>query len=323
MQYIYIRNIIYPSCTSIRERERERERPLRVCVVAAVSRQKYANLQSENQQRAALGSAPLQPAASCMPVDFWARPRGWQRTQRKSPCRRLWRQSVNSPPRKFVVGAPHFQRKEERVCLYCYTCSRSDRLQLWELGWWARFYFFVSHPWHLFVENFHSKLHYLDSGVVVARLHAQHQPQLSWCFHPVQNEWLASRRNRRRYLKRSGPRTLPLCPNSCMAPLPCREGEKERGTRVRKERHDCVRRGGEGSDEASTRAIAYMSIQESCRSAWLLLMILAAVSTSSIGEYNNDVGPIYSQSKKKNCFISFIGIYSPLYRHRYCTHLLH
>ena len=70
MQYIYIRNIIYPSCTSIRERERERERPLRVCVVAAVSRQKYANFQSENQQRAALGSAPLQPAASCMPVDF-------------------------------------------------------------------------------------------------------------------------------------------------------------------------------------------------------------------------------------------------------------
>jgi len=39
----------------------------------------YANLQPETGQRAALGSAPLQSAASCVPVGCQVRrPRGWQ-----------------------------------------------------------------------------------------------------------------------------------------------------------------------------------------------------------------------------------------------------
>jgi hypothetical protein len=41
---------------------------------------------------------------------------------------------------------------------------------------------------------------------------------------------------------------------------------------------------------------------------------------SSIYMYKYDVGPMYSHSKTNfyfSCFISFMGIYSPLYRHRF------
>jgi hypothetical protein len=38
--------------------------------------------------------------------------------------------------------------------------------------------------------------------------------------------------------------------------------------------------------------------------------------------YKNDVGVMYSHSKKKN-LQKLMNIYSPLYRHRFCTYMIY
>jgi hypothetical protein len=41
--------------------------------------------------------------------------------------------------------------------------------------------------------------------------------------------------------------------------------------------------------------------------------------SSSVDMYSNEVGPMYSPSKRKKCYVSFMCIYSPLDRLLYCT----